>query len=1044
MIFLDPLSYFLDEDDYLMHVGTPHEGNVPHSGRYPYGSGDTPYQRSVDFYERVQFLKATNPGITDKELAERMGIFNRSGVNIGKPSSTEFRKKLSAATQIRKQYLISEAQRLKEAGYSNVDIGKEMGVNESVVRNWLKEGTAERANVSMQTANVLKDFVDKNRYVDIGPGVNIALGVSEGRLDTAVHLLEEQGYQKQFLQIDQMGTDHKTTLTVLTPPDCDYAELSENRFDIKFPGMANKILDVNGDVTALGLGGKVQSIDSSRVMVSYDAARDGLIELRRGVDEISLGPKNYAQVRIGVDDTHYLKGMAVYGDKMPPGVDIIFHTGKKEGTPIMSDDPKAKQIFKPMKRLDDGSVDWDNPFGASIDIDSDIMTTTGKYIGKDGKEHLSAINVVREEGDWMKWDKNLASQYLSKQPLKTAERQLGLTVADKRFELDEIKALDNPTVKKHLLLAYADKCDALAVDLKAAPFKGQQTHVLLPAPDLKDNEIYAPGYKDGTRVALVRYPFTGPFESPELTVHNTGSPAQKIIPMTSPDAVCINKKRLEQMSGADCDGDTCLVIPITDKVKVRTAKETLEGLKGFDPHEAYEGYPGMPVIKHQTQQTEMGKVTNLITDMYLQDAPERDLAKAVRHSMVIIDAEKHELDWKRSEKENDILELKRHYQMDKEGHTGAGTIISRASSDYMVDQRKEWRASKGSAKSEPTIDEEGNKIFKPTEATYKEGKLNLKGVSLRNGTTVNLSMDKDQGLYYTKKDPGTKKNVRVYVKDSDLPDKLRGIDIKAAGWVNVNEDKKTGGLYYLKSDPSTGKKVRVYASDGDLLDVKETVRQQKSTKMAEAKDAYELTSGGSREHPGYPMEKVYAEFANSMKNLGREARREWMRTGNLEYHPEAYKQYKAEVDSLNNKLANALSNAPYERQAQLMANRTMAIKKFENPGMSKDEQKKKRGQAIVAARIKLDSRKPQIDISEAEYQAIKAGAISESKLKKIMDNADIDSLRKQATPKATKTITPNMEALAKSMAATGATQAEIADRLGISRSSVYNIVKTKV
>lgn len=1027
--------YFVDEfdDDYIEHVGTPHEGNIPHSGRFPFGSGDTPYQRSVDFYEKVQNLKAKYPGITEMELAKELGIVNRSGINRGKPSSTEFRKKLRAATEMRRQGFISEARRLKAEGLNNVQIGEAMGVGESTVRGWLKEDAQTRATLTNRTANLLKDYVDSNKYIDIGPGCEIQLGVTASRLDQAVHLLEEQGYQRQLLQIDQMGTDHKTTLNVLTRPDVDYAELSENRYDIRFPGQ--KVVDVNGDITSLNVT-KVQSVDPSRIQINYDSPADGLIELRRGVNDISLGPKDYAQVRIGVNDTHYLKGMAVYSDNMPDGVDIIFNTNKKEGTPMLSDDPKAKQVLKPMKRLKDGTVDWDNPFGASINQKSEIMRTAREYIGEDGKKHLSAINVVREEGEWQGWDKNLASQYLSKQPISMAKQQLGLASNDKRFELDEIRRVDNPTIKKYLLNAFADKCDSLAVELKAAPFKGQQTHVLLPCDELGDNEIYAPGYAEGTRVALVRYPFTGPFESPELTVRNLGSPAQKIIPMSSPDAVCINKKRLDQMSGADCDGDTALVIPLSDKVRLYTAKETLSGLKGFDPHEAYAGYEGMQVIKHQTQQQEMGKVTNLITDMYLQKAPESDLAKAVRHSMVIIDAEKHELDWKRSEKENDILALKQKYQNTGDGKTGAGTIISRASSQQHVDKRKEWRPGPDS------IDIQGNKIYLPANETFTTGKLNLKGVTLTNGKTVNLSYDKEaKSLYFLAKDPVSKDRVRSYVDNDDLPERLRGIDIKDAGWVNLNKDKKTGQYYYLKYDPASKKKIRMYETEGEFLAKKEELRQIKSTKMAEATDAFKLTSGGSKEYPGHPMEKVYATFANEMKDLAREARLEWLRTGDMEYHPEARKQYQAEVDSINRKLATAKANAPLERQAQLMANRTVAIKRYENPDMTKEEIKKKKGQAIVAARAKIGAGKELIKITDKEYEAIRAGAIRKTNLEVILDNTDIDSLRAQATPKRTSTISPSMEALAKSMAASGATQEDIAKRLGISKSSVYNIVK---
>lgn len=42
----------LTDDEYLLHYGTPR-----HSGRYPWGSGDSPYQRSGDFLSRVDELK---------------------------------------------------------------------------------------------------------------------------------------------------------------------------------------------------------------------------------------------------------------------------------------------------------------------------------------------------------------------------------------------------------------------------------------------------------------------------------------------------------------------------------------------------------------------------------------------------------------------------------------------------------------------------------------------------------------------------------------------------------------------------------------------------------------------------------------------------------------------------------------------------------------------------------------------------------------------------------------------------------------------------
>jgi hypothetical protein len=149
------------------------------------------------------------------------------------------------------------------------------------------------------------------------------------------------------------------------------------------------------------------------------------------------------------------------------------------------------------------------------------------------------------------------------------------------------------------------------------------------------------------------------------------------------------------------------------------------------------------------------------------------------------------------------------------------------------------------------------------------------------------------------------------------------------------------------------------------------------------------------------------------------------------------------VDSLNDKLKKALGNAPKERQAQLIANQVMALKKEANPDMDKDDIKKYKGQAIVAARDKVNARKEQIEITPKEWEAIQAGAISDSKLRTILDNTKTENLRAMATPRNTRTITPSMQSLAKSMSASGYTTAQIADRLGISSSSVYSIMNPK-
>lgn len=324
--------------------------------------------------------------------------------------------------------------------------------------------------------------------------------------------------------------------------------------------------------------------------------------MRRGVKDLDLGNSNYAQVRILVDGTHYMKGMAIYNDDLPKGVDVIFNTNKSKGTPMLGD--KNNTVLKLIKN------DPENPFGSLIKEHGG----QSYYIDKDGKEKLSLINKRAEEGDWGSWSDHLSSQFLSKQPLPLIKKQLNMSAADKQAEFDEICALTNPTVKKAMLKSFADDCDAAAVHLKAAALPRQKYQVILPIPSMKDTEVYAPNYKDGEQVALVRYPHGGRFEIPILTVNNRQKDAVKVIGKNPIDAVGINGKVAAQLSGADFDGDTVMVIPTGKNVKI-AAEPPLKGLEGFDPKLKYGGKPEGTFKVMNNTQTEMGKVSNLITDM---------------------------------------------------------------------------------------------------------------------------------------------------------------------------------------------------------------------------------------------------------------------------------------------------------------------------------------------------------------------------------------------------------------------------------------------
>ncbi len=96
------------------------------------------------------------------------------------------------------------------------------------------------------------------------------------------------------------------------------------------------------------------------------------------------------------------------------------------------------------------------------------------YTDSNGKKQLSLINKRADEGDWEDWSDKLSSQFLSKQNIALAKKQLDLAASDKQSEFDDILSLTNPTVKKVLLQSFSDDCDSAAVHLKAAALPRQK------------------------------------------------------------------------------------------------------------------------------------------------------------------------------------------------------------------------------------------------------------------------------------------------------------------------------------------------------------------------------------------------------------------------------------------------------------------------------------------------------------------------------------------------------------------------------------------
>jgi DNA-binding NarL/FixJ family response regulator len=924
----------LTESEYLKHYGI-----LRRSGRYPWGSGANATKRSKSFLDIVN--QHRQEGLSEAKIAE---LYSSPKHPF---TTTDLRALKTIAINELRQQKVNQVVRLKEKGLSNVAIGERMSLNESSVRSLLAAHEKESKDILQSTSDMLKRQVDTKGAIDIGTGVERSLplsdnpaaniGISSTKFNTAVAMLKEQGYVTHTVNVKQIGTGKFTTVKVLARKDVQWKDL------VNDPSLIKPITEHSDNGGRHWDGGFQPPIDisSKRIGIRYaedgGAKADGVIYVRPGKEDISLGRSNYAQVRISVDGTHYLKGMAVYKDDLPAGTDLLFNTNKSK---------VGNSKHDVMKKQAD---DTENPFGA----------VTRQLIGEDGRVK-SAMNIVNEEGDWDKWSRSLPTQMLSKQRPDVAQKQLDVTFDRRRRELNAINELTNPVIRRRLLETFGDETDSAAVHLKAAAMPRQATKVILPISKIKENEIYCPSLPDGEKVALVRFPHGGTFEIPQVTVNNKNPEARKVLGSSARDAIGIHHSVAERLSGADFDGDSVLAIP--NRSGSIKSTPPLERLKGFDPRSDYKAYDGMTTIDGGTwnaktreveyhgkppnrsnMQHKMGDVSNLITDMTIQGANSEDLARAVRHSMVVIDSEKHSLDYKSSYRDHGIAQLKEKYQ--GRGATGrlagASTLISRASQQTHLPERRPRRASEGGAIDPQT----GAKVFVPTGRSYVN----------RQGQTILI--------------------------------------------------------------------------------------KERHARLEVTPDAHTLISKTPT-----PIENVYADHSNRLKNLANAARLDSLKAGNLEYSPSARKVYAHEVDSLNAKLNVALKNAPLERRAQSLANSIVSQTKAANPGMDKDDLRKVQFRALAEARARTGAGKKRIgspgyEITPREWQAIQAGAISTKKLNDIIDNGDIDAIRRLATPRTKLVMTSTKRARADQMLADGYTLAEVADQLGVAlstlKSSVY-------
>ena len=958
-----------ETDNSLQHYGTPR-----HSGRYPWGSGDNPYQRNEDFHRVYNDLH--NQGFSDKEMAEYFSTPEH------KVSINELKARRSMSSQQEKERQRVQVVRMHDnKGMGWTAIAKQLGLpNESTARSIYTRAKSPKKELNTQVADRLEKILkEKGGYLDISTGTELGYpwspdapktGISASQLKVASIMLKEKGYSVQTVNIPQVTNwGQYTNTTVLAPGGTSRKDIMSN---------LDKIHSVEDYTPDAGRSWFVPEqpalLDRSRVYVRYPdeggAERDGMVEIRPGVKDLSLGQSSYCQVRIAVKNcdvagktdeygnpepsTRYIKGMAVYSDEIPEGYDVVVNSSKARA----KGDVKA---FKPIKDL----TDVDAVFGAKI-----MANGQEHYIDDDGNVQLGYINKVNDQGKWGDWSKTLPSQFLSKQPKELIKRQLNLTYADALDEFNEIKGYTNDVVRQKALEEFASQCDSAAVDLKAAALPRQQSHVIIPINTLKDNEVFAPGYSNGEEVVLIRYPHEGTFQIPRLIVNNNNKEGQKFIGLMSEDAIGINHNVAEIMSGADFDGDTVTVIPTSKIVNIKN-KPPLEGLKGFDAKAEYPYREGMKHLDKKQTQTEMGIISNLITDMTIKGATDEELTRAVKYANTVIDADKHNLDYQRSYIENDIESLKKIYQKKipapakGKDYGGASTLLSRAGSEEHVDE------------------------FQLAQLDENTGKM--------------------------------KKAWRP-----DASGELKYMPTGRTKWV---PEKNKDGSFKLDENGN-----KIY---------KEEPVKVKVSKMSQHADARELMSNPEK---GYIQEELYAEYANNMKRLAIEARKESLAIKPAKCNPEAAQVYKDEVDSLNAKLENAKRNAPKERQAQVIANVAMKELREANPGMDKDKVKKEAQLQMTKARAAVGANKKdvQVEITPREWEAIQKNAISPSKLRDILKNADSDKIKKLASPKKDNNTTALPKTKVnriKAMANSGYTLQEIADALGISKSSVVKYAK---
>ena len=182
---------FVDELE-LYHVGVGHDDDPPGrgSGRYEWGSGGNPFQHQFTFLSEVKKLRSR--GLKDADIAKML---------LGdKATTTNLRAEIAIQSKAERQANRARALQLYDECHGNVsEVARRMSNaektwNESSVRSLLDPAIAERTNKYENTANLLKDKIDKGEWpLDVSSKTELYLGVTDSTKKVAISMLEKEG-----------------------------------------------------------------------------------------------------------------------------------------------------------------------------------------------------------------------------------------------------------------------------------------------------------------------------------------------------------------------------------------------------------------------------------------------------------------------------------------------------------------------------------------------------------------------------------------------------------------------------------------------------------------------------------------------------------------------------------------------------------------------------------------------------------------------------------------------------------------------------------